>query len=76
MNQMEIHIVNSYNGFNGPKSYSNGISVGELFDLEMRGQSWSNFTVRVNRQETRDRNTGLRHGDRVSITPSKVDAGC
>jgi hypothetical protein len=74
-NQIRVFIVNSQTGYSGDKSFDSRCTVGDVFDMEIRNGNWNNYSVRLNRNDVRDRNTTLRDGDRLTFTPSKVDAG-
>lgn len=58
-------------GFASPIDVTEGTSVGTLF-LERVGGDPKSFLIRVNRQ-TAHINQQLNEGDRVSITPLKIE---
>jgi len=58
-------------GFAAPIEVDQGTSVGTLF-LERVGGDPKNFLIRVNRQSATI-NQPLQEGDRVSITPLKIE---
>jgi sulfur carrier protein ThiS len=58
-------------GFASPIDIAEGTSVGTLF-LERVGGDPKNFLIRVNRQSAHI-NQQLNEGDRVSITPLKIE---
>jgi hypothetical protein len=70
---MNIHFSsNAGSGFSDFITVRDGMTVGELFREKMPGQNRGNHLVRVNRIDAGDSQV-LRHDDRVSITPSKIE---
>ena len=68
-----MFINNAGGGLAGNKEVEEGTTVSQLFDKEVGGgKGTDNYTIKVNRDLT----TGdyvLKEGDRVSVTPNKVD---
>jgi sulfur carrier protein ThiS len=73
---MKILFVNNNGaGFADYTDVPHGTTVQELFDREMRSEKPSDFLIRVNRQPV-PRDQVLVEGDRVSITPTKIEGAC
>ena len=69
---MKILFINANGaGFAAPIEIEAGTSVGNLF-LEQVGGDPKNYLIRVNRQAATI-NQPLQEGDRVSVTPLKVE---
>jgi len=65
-------INNDGGGFADTIEADDGITVGQLFGQKMSGRKPADFLIRVNRQPaTADQ--VLQPGDRVSITPTKIE---
>ncbi len=73
---MKILLINNDGG--GYADYvevAEGTSVGQLFRQQMPGAQPEHFLIRVNRQPCAADQL-LHTGDRVSITPVKIEGGC
>lgn len=69
---MKILLVNNQGaGFADFKDVDDGITVGQLFAMEVGGNSES-FLIRVNREQVSS-DTALKEGDRVTITPTNIE---
>ena len=72
---IEVEFLNNDGGgFAKKVQFQEGTSVGQAFAILMAGQSPGNFLIRVNR-ETVAAEAILKTGDRITCTPTKVDAG-
>jgi sulfur carrier protein ThiS len=74
-NTMRILYVNNEGG--GYADYVNvaeGTTVDQFFTIKMEGREASDFLIRVNRQPVA-KDYVLKEGDRVTITPTKVEGG-
>jgi hypothetical protein len=70
---MKIYLVkNSGDSFAGYVTVDSGITVGELVCAQMGGADPDGFKIRVNREEVGE-DFPLNEGDRVTITPSRID---
>lgn len=70
---MKILLVNNDgSGFADYTEVSPGTTAGELFRSQMGGQSSDNFLIRVNRERVSS-SYQLCEGDRVTITPTKIE---
>ena len=49
-----------------------GVTVDKFFDQQMSGRKTEDYLIRVNRQPVA-RDYVLQEGDRVSITPTKIE---
>ena len=67
-----LYINNDGAGFADYVTASEGITVKQFFDDQMPGQEPEDFLIRVNRQPV-PRDYVLREGDRVTITPTKIE---
>jgi sulfur carrier protein ThiS len=67
-----LYINNSGGGWADYLDIPEGQSVERLFEERMTGQKPEDFLIRVNRQPV-SRDTVLREGDRVTITPLKIE---
>lgn len=68
-----IKLLNAHgNGFTDTVKVTGGTTLGELFDEVTRKASPSSYQITVNR-EPADRGYLLQDGDRVSITPAKIE---
>lgn len=67
-----LYINNSGGGWADHLDVPEGQSVEGLFEERMTGQQPEDFLIRVNRQPV-SRNTVLQEGDRVTITPLKIE---
>jgi len=67
-----LYINNAGGGWADYLDVPEGQSVEGLFDERMTGQQSEDFLIRVNRQPV-SRDTVLQEGDRVTITPLKIE---
>ena len=67
-----LFINNDGGGFADYIDVAPGISVEQLFADRLRGAKPENSLIRVNRQPAA-RDQALADGDRVSMTPTKID---
>jgi len=65
------YINHDSNGYSTSVSVDIGTTIGEFFTAKMPGKQAQNYLILVNREHTR-RDYVLANGDRVSITPTKV----
>lgn len=70
---MKILLVNNDgSGFADYTEVQPGTTAGQLFQAQMQGQPSDNFLIRVNRERVAS-GYELRDGDRVTITPTKIE---
>jgi molybdopterin converting factor small subunit len=67
-----LFINNDGGGFADQIEVANGTTVGELFAQRLPNANAENYLIRVNRQAS-SKDQVLRKGDRVSITPTKIE---
>ncbi len=67
-----IFINNDGSGFAGDVDIAEGTTIERLFQDRMPGAKAENYLIRVNRMPV-VANQELRAGDRVSITPTKIE---
>lgn len=67
-----LYINNSGGGFADHVDVDAGTSVEKFFTQKMPGSSAADYLIRVNRQPVA-RNQVLQEGDRISITPTKIE---
>ena len=67
-----LFVNNDGGGFADYIELPHGTSVRELFEQKMRGAKSENYLIRVNRQPAA-RDQVLVEGDRVSMTPTKIE---
>jgi hypothetical protein len=67
-----LYINNDGSGFADHIDVGDGTTVAAFFEEKMPGRKPDDFLIRVNRQPVASDQT-LQPGDRLSITPSKVD---
>ena len=73
---MKVLFVNNDGaGFADYIDVQHGTTVQELFEREMKNAKPENYLIRVNRQPV-PRDQVLTEGDRVSITPTKIEGAC
>jgi sulfur carrier protein ThiS len=69
---MQILLINNDGGgFADYIEIDEGTTVSQLFEQRIEGKP-SNYLIRVNRQPCAPDQT-LQHGDRISITPVKIE---
>ena len=66
-----LYINNSGSGFADRIEVANGLTVRALFEQKMSGKP-ADYLIRVNRQPA-SADQVLLEGDRVSITPTKIE---
>jgi sulfur carrier protein ThiS len=70
---MKLFFINNQgSGFADTIEVEEGTTVGDFFAEKMPGRKAADFLIRVNRQPT-PVDQVLQPGDRVSITPSKIE---
>ena len=70
---MRVLVINNDGGgFADYVEIAEGTTVHELFDQQIRSADPGNYLIRVNRQPV-PAGQVLREGDRVSITPTKIE---
>ena len=67
-----LYVNNDGGGFADHVDVADNTSVAKLFDEKMPGREAQDFLIRVNRQHA-PADQVLREGDRVSVTPTKVE---
>ena len=67
-----LYLNNAGGGFADHIDVANGTTVEKFFSQHMPGASEADYLIRVNRQPVA-RNQALQEGDRVSITPRKIE---
>jgi hypothetical protein len=67
-----MFINNDGGGFADQIEVAGGLTVEQLFQQRMAGKRPEDYLIRVNRQPT-IRDQQLQEGDRVSITPTKIE---
>ena len=67
-----LFINNDGGGFADYVDISDGTSVEQFFNDKMTGRKPDDFLIRVNRQPVA-RDYVLRDGDRITVTPTKID---
>ena len=67
-----LFINNDGGGFADHIEIANGTTVQDLFDQQVKSSKSHNYLIRVNRQPVPS-NQFLQEGDRVSITPTKIE---
>jgi len=73
---VKVLFVNNHGGgFADYIDLPHGITVQELFQREIPNGKPSDYLIRVNRQPA-PRDQVLTEGDRVSITPTKIEGAC
>ena len=66
-----LYINNDGSGYAGNLDVPQGTTVSQLFEQQITGKA-SDYLIRVNRQPTTS-DYVLQEGDRVSITPIKIE---
>jgi len=67
-----LFINNDGGGFSDEIEVADGLTVRQLFDQRLPQRAPADYLIRVNRQPT-TRDTVLQPGDRVTITPLKIE---
>ena len=67
-----LFINNDGGGFAGKVEVESGTTVEKLFKQQMPGRQAEDYLIRVNRQPC-SRDQALNDGDRVSMTPVKIE---
>ena len=72
---MKILFINNHGGgFANHLEITEGTTVQQLFEKQIPYEKAANFLIRVNRQPSSSDQV-LQEGDRVSITPTKIEGG-
>ena len=70
---MQILYINNDNaGYADYINIAENTNIDQFFAIKMQGQHEDDFLIRVNRQPVA-RDYVLRDGDRISITPKKIE---
>ena len=67
-----LYVNNDGGGFADYVEVSQGVTVEKFFAQKMPGQEPTDYLIRVNRQPVA-REQVLQEGDRVTVTPTKID---
>lgn len=67
-----LFINNEGSGFADHVDVDDGVTVEQFFSEKLAGRPAEDFLIRVNRQPV-SRDQVLQEGDRVSITPTKIE---
>ena len=67
-----LYINNDGSGFADYVNVDDDMTVDQFFDQEMPGRKPTDYLIRVNRQPV-PRDYVLKDGDRVTITPTKIE---
>jgi sulfur carrier protein ThiS len=67
-----LYINNDGSGFADYVTSPEGITVEQFFNQRMPGRKATDFLIRVNRQPVA-RDYVLQEGDRITITPTKIE---
>ncbi len=67
-----LFIDNDGGGFADFISVNDGVTVEQFFKDKMQGRKPNDYLIRVNRQPV-PREYVLKEGDRVTVTPTKID---
>ena len=71
-----LYVNNNGSGFADYVSVTDGTTVEQFFTIKMEGAQTSDYLIRVNRQPV-PKDYVLQEGDRVTITPTKIEgAAC
>ena len=70
-----LYLNNDGGGFADHIEIANGTTVQALFNQRVGAGKESNYLIRVNRQPASSEQV-LLDGDRVSITPTKIEGAC
>jgi hypothetical protein len=70
-----LWINNDGGGFADYVEVPAGITVDELFGRQLPGRSPEDYLIRVNRQPVACGHV-LQEGDRVTMTPTKIEGAC
>ena len=73
---MKILVINNDGGgFADYMNVADGTTVTQLFEQQIGSAKSSNYLIRVNRQPC-PADQILQEGDRISITPTKIEGAC
>lgn len=73
---MKLLVINNDGGgFADYKDVADGTTVAQLFEQQIGSAKSANYLIRVNRQPC-PANQVLQEGDRISITPTKIEGAC
>ncbi|HBG27655.1 MAG: molybdopterin converting factor [Planctomycetes bacterium GWF2_41_51] len=67
-----LYVNNDGSGFADYVSITEGTTVEQFFTIKMEGREPSDYLIRVNRQPV-PKDYVLQDGDRVTITPTKIE---
>ena len=67
-----MYINNDGGGFADYINIADNTTVEQFFAIKMQGRDASDYMIRVNRQPV-SRDCILREGDRVTVTPTKIE---
>jgi len=67
-----LYINNAGGGYADYVSITDGTTIDKFFKEKMPGEQASNHLIRVNRQPV-PRDYVLKDGDRVTVTPTKIE---
>jgi sulfur carrier protein ThiS len=70
-----LYVNNDGSGYADFIDVPHGTTVQDLFEREMGSAKPSDYLIRINRQPV-PRNQVLTEGDRISITPTKIEGAC
>jgi len=70
-----LFINNDGAGFADYIEVAEGVTAEQLFEHRISSARPSDYLIRVNRQPVA-RDQALKEGDRVSITPTKIEGAC
>jgi sulfur carrier protein ThiS len=67
-----LYVNNDGSGFADYVTITEGTTVEQFFTIKMEGREPSDYLIRVNRQPV-PKDYVLQDGDRVTITPTKIE---
>jgi len=70
-----MFINNDGGGFADYVSVESGITIAAFIEKQMGTTNFSRYLIRVNREPT-TQDYVLREGDRVTVTPTKIEGAC
>ncbi len=68
-----LYVNNDGSGFADYVNITEGTTVEQFFTIKMEGREPSDYLIRVNRQPV-PKDYVLQDGDRVTITPTKIES--
>lgn len=69
---MKVTVISNEGGFTDSVEVNEGITVSALFQKQLPNRRAQDYLIRVNRQPT-GADQVLQPGDKVSITPTKIE---